>query len=118
MITAATLARMVQARQAATGQESGDRPAVVVLGFEPEDPGLYGRLVLGADHTLERTVEARDAGPLEREIRLCNGGVMAIDADLLFPMLDAVDTPNARGWCYLTQQNGKASGREKVCTNV
>ena len=96
MITPATLARMVEARAAR------DNPAVVVLGFEPDDPALYGRLVLGADHGLDRIVEARDAGPVEREIGLCNGGVMAIDAALLFPMLDALGNANAKGEYYLT----------------
>ncbi|GHD61604.1 bifunctional protein GlmU [Thalassobaculum fulvum] len=112
MMSAATLARMVEAR---SGVED---PAVVVLGFEPEDPGLYGRLVLGADHGLDRIVEARDAGPVERDIRLCNGGVMAIDAAALFPLLDAVGNANAKGEYYLTDIVGIANERGRRCAVV
>lgn len=112
MMSAATLSRMVEARN---GVED---PAVVVLGFEPEDPGLYGRLVLGADHGLDRIVEARDAGPVERDIRLCNGGVMAIDAAALFPLLDAVGNANAKGEYYLTDIVGIANERGRRCAVV
>jgi len=112
MITPATLARMVEARAA------HERPAVVVLGFEPADPALYGRLVLGADHGLDRIVEARDAGPVEREIGLCNGGVMAIDAAELFPMLDAIGNANAKGEFYLTDIVGIARARDRRCAVV
>jgi len=112
MMSAATLSRMVEARN---GVED---PAVVVLGFEPEDPGLYGRLVLGADHGLDRIVEARDAGPVERDIRLCNGGVMAIDAAALFPLLDAVGNANAKGEYYLTDIVGIAKERGRRCAVV
>ncbi|MEQ8816938.1 MAG: bifunctional UDP-N-acetylglucosamine diphosphorylase/glucosamine-1-phosphate N-acetyltransferase GlmU [Thalassobaculum sp.] len=112
MITAATLSRMVEARR------GPDAPAVVVLGFEPADPALYGRLVLGADHSLERIVEARDAGPVEREIRLCNGGVMAIDAAVLFGMLDAIGNANVKGEYYLTDIVGIARERDRRCAVV
>ncbi len=112
MMSAATLSRMVEARN---GVED---PAVVVLGFEPEDPGLYGRLVLGADHGLDRIVEARDAGPVERHIRLCNGGVMAIDAAALFPLLDAVGNANAKGEYYLTDIVGIANEKGRRCAVV
>ncbi len=112
MISAATLARLVEARR------SLEDPAVVVLGFEPADPALYGRLVLGADRSLERIVEARDAGPVEREIRLCNGGVMAIDAAVLFPMLDAIGNANVKGEFYLTDIVGIARERGRRCAVV
>lgn len=112
MITADTLARMVEARH------GPERPAVVVLGFEPADPGLYGRLVLGADNGLERIVEARDAEPLEREIRLCNGGVMAIDAAELFAMLDAIGNANVKGEFYLTDIVAIAREHDRRCAVV
>lgn len=112
MMTPATLARMVEARN---GKEN---PAVVVLGFEPDDPALYGRLVLGADHSLERIVEARDAGPVEREIGLCNGGVMAIDATVLFEMLDAIGNANAKNEFYLTDIVGIARAAGRRCAVV
>ena len=35
-------------------------PAVVVLGMRPAEPGAYGRLIVGADGTLDAIVEAAD----------------------------------------------------------
>ena len=75
--------------------------AVVVLGFEAADPGRYGRLVV-EDGTLRRIVEYKDATAQEREITLCNSGVIAADARLLFDLVEAVGNDNASGEYYLT----------------
>ncbi len=96
LITPQTLGRLVAARSGPSD------PAVVVLGFEPDDPGLYGRLVFNAGGALETIVEARDATPDQLRIGLCNGGVMAVEADLLFDYLAEVENDNAKGEYYLT----------------
>ncbi len=75
---------------------------VAVLGFEAEDAGAYGRLVLGDEGELVRIVEAKDASEDERQITLCNSGVMALDARLLFELLAEVRNDNAKGEYYLT----------------
>lgn len=75
--------------------------AVVVLGFEAHDPGRYGRLVTTGDQ-LERIVEFKDATEEERAISLCNSGVVAADAQVLFDLVAAVGNDNASGEYYLT----------------
>jgi bifunctional UDP-N-acetylglucosamine pyrophosphorylase/glucosamine-1-phosphate N-acetyltransferase len=75
--------------------------AVVVLGFEAADPGGYGRLIVDAAG-LAAIVEARDATPEQRAIRLCNSGLMAAEAAALLELLDAVEPNNAKGEYYLT----------------
>jgi bifunctional UDP-N-acetylglucosamine pyrophosphorylase/glucosamine-1-phosphate N-acetyltransferase len=96
LLTAATMQEMVAARRA-----QGD-PAVVVLGFRPDDPGEYGRLVTAGDGGLDAIVEYREADDAQREIGLCNAGIMAIDGKRLFDLLDAVSDDNAKGEYYLT----------------
>jgi bifunctional UDP-N-acetylglucosamine pyrophosphorylase/glucosamine-1-phosphate N-acetyltransferase len=96
LISTDTLTRMAQARVAA------DDPAVVVLGFRPDDPAEYGRLIQDGDGYLERIVEFRDAGPAERAVSLCNSGVMAIDGAALPGLLDRLGNDNAKGEYYLT----------------
>ncbi|MDE9449375.1 bifunctional UDP-N-acetylglucosamine diphosphorylase/glucosamine-1-phosphate N-acetyltransferase GlmU [Aliiroseovarius sp. Z3] len=73
---------------------------VVVLGFEAADPGRYGRLIV-VDGALDRIVEFKDASADERAVTLCNSGVIAADAKLLFDLLDGVGNDNAAGEFYL-----------------
>jgi len=79
-----------------------DGAGVAVLGFEAQQPGAYGRLVLDAEGGLDRIVEAKEASPVELDITLCNSGVMAADATTLFRLLAKVGNDNAKGEYYLT----------------
>ena len=79
-----------------------NNPAAVVLGFTPDDPGEYGRLVVGKNGELEKIVEYRDSNEEEKKISLCNAGIMAIDGKRLFNLLDDVDNDNAKGEFYLS----------------
>ena len=74
---------------------------LVVLGFEAEDPGRYGRLVV-TSRGLERIVEWKDADAATRQIALCNSGVMAMQASLLRQLLPRLTNDNAAGEYYLT----------------
>ncbi len=112
LIPAETLARVLDRRHAPPG------PAVVVLGFEPEDPGAYGRLVTGPDGALLSIVEAREASPDQLRIGLCNSGVMAIDGWVLFDLLDEVGDDNAKGELYLTDIVAIARSRGLDCAYV
>lgn len=90
---------------------------VVVLGFEAADPARYGRLVMEGDD-LVKIVEFKDANDEEREITLCNSGVIAADAGLLAEMLAKVDNDNASGEYYLTDVPGLARAQGKTATVV
>ncbi|MBB1491360.1 bifunctional UDP-N-acetylglucosamine diphosphorylase/glucosamine-1-phosphate N-acetyltransferase GlmU [Paracoccus sp. MC1854] len=86
---------------------------VVVLGFEAADPGRYGRLVTKGD-SLDRIVEFKEADEATRAIRLCNSGVMAVEADLLRDLVGRLGNDNAAGEYYLTDVVGlaRAEGRD------
>ena len=112
LLTAETMQNMLIARRAA------DNPAVVVLGFRPEDPAEYGRLVTAADGGLEAIVEFKDASDTQRKIGLCNAGIMAIDGNHLFSLLDAVGNDNANGEYYLTDIVKLARDRGLRCAVV
>jgi bifunctional UDP-N-acetylglucosamine pyrophosphorylase / glucosamine-1-phosphate N-acetyltransferase len=77
-----------------------DNPAVVVLGFEPEDTQSYGRIVAEGDR-IEWMVEHKDATEQQRKTRLCNSGLMAARAKDLFALLARVGNDNAAGEYYL-----------------
>lgn len=92
--------------------------AVAVLGFEPSDPGQYGRLQTGAAGDLEAIIEAADASDEERAIGLCNSGVMAFDAGFLKENIGAIDNNNAKGEYYLTDLVAIARSKGKRCAIV
>ena len=75
---------------------------IVIAGFVPDDPTGYGRLVQDESGLITRIVEHKDASPAEREIGLCNGGIMAVRRSALFTWLDRVTDDNAKGEYYLT----------------
>ncbi|HEX8569855.1 MAG TPA: bifunctional UDP-N-acetylglucosamine diphosphorylase/glucosamine-1-phosphate N-acetyltransferase GlmU [Caulobacteraceae bacterium] len=84
---------------------------VAVLGFDPHEPGAYGRLILGPGSTLLRIVEAKDASKEELAVRHCNSGVLAAPARLLFELLGEVRNDNAKHEYYLTDVIGLAHDR-------
>ena len=108
LVTSPTLARLVAAREAGA--------AVAVLGFRPETPAQYGRLVEGPDGGLLRIVEFKDASPAEQAIGLCNAGVMAVAAEALPGLLEKLDKRNAQGEYYLTDlvAHARAAGLRAV----
>jgi len=97
LLSTETMARMLETRR-----EGEDPPSLVGLGFRPDHPEQYGRLVLDDAGRVQRIVEFADASPAEREIALCNGGVLLADAPLLFALLGRCDQDNAKGEIYLT----------------
>lgn len=105
-----TLKEMIAQRENGAG--------IVVLGFRPDDPGAYGRLIVDDAGRLQRIVEFKDASETERAVTLCNSGVMAIDASLLFRLVDAVDDNNAKGEFYLTDIVGLARDDNIDCVVV
>lgn len=92
--------------------------AVAVLGFETDAPGAYGRLIRDPEGGLARIVEAKDAGPEELAVTLCNSGVMAARAPLVWSLLDAVGNDNAKGEYYLTDIVGLARARGDAAAAV
>lgn len=90
---------------------------VVVLGFEARDPGRYGRLILNGD-ALERIVEFKDATEAERAVTLCNSGVVACKAALLFDLIAGVGNDNASGEYYLTDIIALARARGLTASAV
>lgn len=78
-----------------------DAPAVVVLGFEPEDALQYGRVIADDAGRIAKMVEFKDASDEERACTLCNSGLMAVRGKDLFDLLRRVGNDNAQGEYYL-----------------
>ena len=81
---------------------------LAVMGFDPAEPGAYGRLILTPGGELLRIVEAKDATIEERQVRHCNSGILAAASATLFALLDKVGNDNANKEYYLTDVIGLA----------
>ena len=94
-----------------------DAPAVVVLGFEPDDALAYGRII-AEDGRVHKMVEFKDANAAERGCRLCNSGLLAARAQDLFALLARVGNDNAQGEYYLPDIVNIAIGDDRVAAVV
>lgn len=95
LVRAETVARMLDRLH------EGDKPAAVVLGFRPPETLAYGRIIADEAGVVASMVEHKDASPQEREVTLCNSGLMAVRATDLWPLLARVGNANAAGEYYL-----------------
>ena len=76
---------------------------LAILGFEPAEPGTFGRMITDQGGQLLRIVEARDASEAEKAVRGCYAGMLAAPAGPLFDWLAKVGAANAKSEYYLTE---------------
>ncbi|MFN4005255.1 MAG: bifunctional UDP-N-acetylglucosamine diphosphorylase/glucosamine-1-phosphate N-acetyltransferase GlmU [Hylemonella sp.] len=93
LIDSQTLRALVQS-------SGGERLALLTMAFD--DPTGYGRIVRGADGTVQAIVEHKDASEAQRRIREVYTGIMAVPARRLKPWLARLDNRNAQQEYYLT----------------
>jgi bifunctional UDP-N-acetylglucosamine pyrophosphorylase/glucosamine-1-phosphate N-acetyltransferase len=81
--------------------------ALAALGFEPQDPTGYGRLLMvGGELTDIR--EHKDASEDERAVRLCNAGLMALAGASALSLLEGIGNANVQKEFYLTDAVAQA----------
>jgi bifunctional UDP-N-acetylglucosamine pyrophosphorylase / glucosamine-1-phosphate N-acetyltransferase len=81
----------------------GEGSDLALLGFEPVDALLYGRMMMNGMGEVSRIVEPKDATPAELAVRTCYAGMLCADKGRLFGWLDRTTNDNAKGEYYLTQ---------------
>jgi len=87
---------------------------LALLGFEPADTLLYGRLIRGADGHVLRVVEPKEATADEQMVRACYAGMLCADRVQLFSWLDRLTNDNAKGEYYLTGIVALANADEAI----
>jgi bifunctional UDP-N-acetylglucosamine pyrophosphorylase / glucosamine-1-phosphate N-acetyltransferase len=78
-----------------------ETPGLAIVAFRSESTA-YGRVIAGADGLLDRIVEYRDASDEERQVKLCNAGIVSADARSFFRWTKALKNDNAQSEYYLT----------------
>jgi bifunctional UDP-N-acetylglucosamine pyrophosphorylase/glucosamine-1-phosphate N-acetyltransferase len=76
---------------------------LALLGFEPKDTLLYGRLIRDSEGHVLKIAEPKDASPEELAARSCYAGMMAADKRQLMGWLSRTSNNNAKGEYYLTE---------------
>lgn len=92
LVQADTLRRLLQAR----GQ------GVAVLTETLADSTGYGRIIRGADGSVQRIVEHKDANEAERAVKEVNTGILVAPTARLKDWLTRITNDNAQGEYYLT----------------
>jgi bifunctional UDP-N-acetylglucosamine pyrophosphorylase/glucosamine-1-phosphate N-acetyltransferase len=82
---------------------------IAVLGFTPDDPTGYGRLLLDAGGRVTAIREHTEASADERSQRLCNAGAMAFRVPSLVDLISRIGNDNAGKEYYLTDAVALAS---------
>lgn len=75
---------------------------VSVVGFDVNRDNQYGRLVTDSDGRLTEIVEYSSADEQQKNITLCNSGIMALDLRYAKKLLDQIDNKNIKEEYYLT----------------
>lgn len=76
---------------------------LALLGFEPADALLYGRLIRGAAGEVLKIAEPKDATPEELAAKSCYAGMLAAEKGALMGWLGRTSNNNAKGEYYLTE---------------
>jgi bifunctional UDP-N-acetylglucosamine pyrophosphorylase/glucosamine-1-phosphate N-acetyltransferase len=76
--------------------------ALAILGFEPADPLLYGRIIRGADGHVMRVVEPSEADDAVKQVKLCNAGMYLAGRADLFRWLSRLTDDNPKREYFLT----------------
>lgn len=101
LITGETIGRIVEKLDSGAD--------MVVVGFRPDNPTGYGRL-LTKDGQIFAIREHKDATEEERQIGLCNSGIMGFRGEVLRSVIDRIGNKNAKGEYYLTDAVELAAG--------
>jgi bifunctional UDP-N-acetylglucosamine pyrophosphorylase/glucosamine-1-phosphate N-acetyltransferase len=88
--------------------------ALAIMGFEPQDPLLYGRILRGADGHVMRIVEPSQSSDEVRAVKLCNGGMYVADRADLFRWLGRVKNDNPKGEYFITDIIAEATHEDAV----
>jgi bifunctional UDP-N-acetylglucosamine pyrophosphorylase/glucosamine-1-phosphate N-acetyltransferase len=95
LVTGADLDAILDARRE-------DDAAIALASVYAAEPAELGRVIRGDFGTVERIVEARDAGPDELAGNEVNAGIYAFDAAWLRRRIGALEASAATGELYLT----------------
>lgn len=101
-------------------EQAATERGMTLLTAQPANPRGFGRIVRGADDSVARIVEEKDATTGERTLREVNLGVYCFDGRFLVESLPKLSNQNAQGEYYVTDVVGmfSAAGRRVLPVEI
>jgi bifunctional UDP-N-acetylglucosamine pyrophosphorylase/glucosamine-1-phosphate N-acetyltransferase len=93
-----------------------EKSGMAIVAFHSESKA-YGR-VIAKDGVLDRIVEYKDADAEQKQVKLCNAGIMAADAKSFFRRAVKLENNNAQKEFYLTDVPSFAKSEGVACAVV
>jgi bifunctional UDP-N-acetylglucosamine pyrophosphorylase/glucosamine-1-phosphate N-acetyltransferase len=81
---------------------SNPKSALTLVSFFATDPAQYGRVITSDNGQLEMVVEYLDCSDKQKEINLCNSGIMLIRGEVIKELIEKIDNNNSKKEYYLT----------------
>ncbi len=107
---------LVTARTFEDSFAARERAGMAIVAFHSESKA-YGRVIVD-DGFLYRIVEYEDADEHQRQVKLCNAGIMAADAKSFFRWASQLKAENAQNEFYLTDVPSFAKADGVACVVV
>lgn len=107
---------LVSAQTFSAAFAAQEKTGLSIAAFRPADPAMYGRVVLDGDRFLDHIVEYKDASEAQRNITLCNAGILGIGVADLAKWTGLLKNDNVQGEFYLTDVPKLAKAEGVRCT--
>ena len=98
--------------------QNQEQNAVVIAGFIAKDPASYGRLVVDSNDHLKEIVEFLDCDEAQKQIGLCNSGIMFINHKHASMLLNKIKNNNSKKEFYLTDIVSIAHSENLACKYI
>ncbi len=89
-----------------------------ILSMIPDNSKNYGRVVVNNNQRVIKIVEDIDASAEQKEIRLCNSGVMAVNTKLLVQNINKIRNNNKKKEFYLTDLIEVFNNQDLLVTHI
>ena len=99
-------------------QQIRDGADLSIVAFNAKDPTGYGRIISSNNNKAVEIIEDKDASQTQKDISLCNSGIMLMKKETLIDFLRCNDKPINTVEFYLTDIVKHAVNKSKVCTYI
>ena len=99
-------------------QQIRDGADLSIVAFNAKDPAGYGRIISSNNNKAVEIIEDKEVSQTQKDISLCNSGIMLMKKEILIDFLRCNDKPINTVEFYLTDIVKHAVNKSKVCTYI